>query len=95
MDGHLTRIATADLPAPLVRFRVRDIQLPPADELIEHLFRDLVVEGQVVGRSRGVGGSEVVVVQVREGALLVIVSTDHLLAPDAAEHHETTGVKHG
>lgn len=45
--------APAELRGSTVRFRVADVVIPPADELLQRLFGDDVLEGRVVEEARG------------------------------------------
>jgi hypothetical protein len=64
----------------VVRFRLRDACVPPANELLAALWGDHVLEGQIVGRSRTSADGDFVVVKVRGMEQLVVVSIGLLLA---------------
>jgi hypothetical protein len=63
-----------------VRFRLRDVYLPPANELLAALCGDRVLQGEVVARSRSEGDAACVVVKVEGLEQLLVVSADNLLA---------------
>lgn len=62
-----------------VRFRLRDVYVPSAEELIEELFGDLVLEGKVVVQSSNGNDEPCVAVQLQGSQRLVVVSTARLL----------------
>lgn len=63
----------------MVRFRVRDVALPPANELLDALWGDRLLEGQVVARSRSAADGDCVVVQILGSDRLVVVSEERIL----------------
>jgi hypothetical protein len=67
-------------PVPSVRFRLRDVCVPPASELLAALWGDHVLEGQIVARSRTDGDADCVVVKVPGMDQMVVVSSADLLA---------------
>ena len=72
-------------PAPetgqmeLVRFRIRDVWLPHANELLDAIWGGRVLEGKVVARSRADEDGDCVVVKVADVDQLIVVSTTSLL----------------
>jgi hypothetical protein len=62
-----------------VHFLVRDVFLPTPNELLDALWGRLILEGHVVGRSRGGEDGDCVVVQLVNGGSLVVVPVARLL----------------
>jgi hypothetical protein len=90
--AHATASAVADDPMAIpiepavtrgarapVRFRLRDVQLPPAESLLATLWGDQVLEGVVVAHSRASGDERCVVVKVPELDQLIVVMAADLL----------------
>lgn len=63
----------------VVRFRLRDVYVPSAEELLEELFGDLVLVGKVVVQSCNGNDEPCVAVQLEGSQKLVVISTAHLL----------------
>jgi hypothetical protein len=63
----------------VVRFRLRDVHVPSAEELLEELFGDLVLAGKVVLQSSNGNDEPCVAVQLEGSQKLVVVSTTRLL----------------
>ncbi|MEY4544576.1 MAG: hypothetical protein RL685_771 [Pseudomonadota bacterium] len=63
----------------VVRFRLRDVYVPSAEELLEELFGDLVLVGKVVVQSSNGNDEPCVAVQLEGSQKLVVISTAHLL----------------
>ena len=64
-----------------VSFRLRDVVLPPAHELLATVCGDRELCGQVIARSRGEGDEPCVIVKVPGLEQLVVVSAQKLLPP--------------
>jgi hypothetical protein len=64
-----------------VRFRVRDVCVPPASELLVALWGNEVLEGRIIARSPAAVGAhgEQVVIKVPGLEQMLVVSTEHLL----------------
>jgi hypothetical protein len=77
---HQTVPVTRAQPEPGVRFRLRDVCLPPPHELLDALWGDHVLEGEIVARSRTAGDVDCVVVKVPGMDQMVVVSVADLLA---------------
>lgn len=83
---HLTTQLNA-VPSPssravtesVVRFRLRDVHVPSAEELLEELFGDMVLSGKVIVQSSNGDEAPCVAVQLEGSQKLVVVSTDRLL----------------
>jgi hypothetical protein len=65
------------------RFLVRDVFLPTPNELLDAVWGHLILEGHVVGRSRGGEDGDCVVVRLVKGGSLVVVPVAHLLEEDS------------
>jgi hypothetical protein len=65
------RRPSSDEQGDCVRFRARDVRVPPASELLDALWGENVLEGRVVARSRTDGG-DCIVVQLEHGRLVVV-----------------------
>lgn len=63
----------------VVRFRLRDVYVPSAEELLQELFGDLVLVGKVVVQSSNGNDEPCVAVQLDGSQKLVVVSTARLL----------------
>jgi hypothetical protein len=74
---------TSECPKPLqervVRFRLRDVHVPSAEELLDELFGDLVLAGKVVVQSSNGSEEPCVAVQLEGSQKLVVISTARLL----------------
>lgn len=69
-----------DLDGDRVRFRLRDIRIPPPSELLDALWGDQVLEGHLVSCSRTDEGGMCAVVKVSGMKQMVVVPMDSLLS---------------
>jgi hypothetical protein len=73
--------SAADLRGATVRFRVADVLLPPADELMLQLFGENVLQGCVVDQSGASGSSDAhLAVKIEGLADPVLVCRSRLMA---------------
>ena len=63
----------------VVRFRLRDVHVPSAEELLDELFGDVVLSGKVIVQSTNGGDEPCVAVELEGTKKLVVISTSRLL----------------